>query len=259
MKVTRIASGSVQGFGKNKYVVPIAYRFAHLGFYTNVLNLVKGSTILYTGFQQGANYAANLSGTGYADLDNNLDQWDINQSGVVSWYMISAYSLNGLGNYSADPVIINGWTELRDSAGTGSTILTGISGLFDQSNFWSTNESGTVSWTASLTGRHFWVSPLVTNQAEWITITNWWWDNRHTLQAIMLPNILTHAIVDSGSVAPSANLDSEYWVQPLSIDVGTSGIVFQSELSAAVTCTVTVSAPAEAKFVGSATYNTPAI
>lgn len=93
----------------------------------------------------------------------------------------------------------------------------------------------------------YWFSPASTS---WYTLSNWYSDINHTLSATNLPNSSTDVIVLS-TVAPFIDLDSPSWVQPNSINTGTTTVTFSSQNAVNVTCTITGSA----EFLGNSTFN----
>jgi hypothetical protein len=93
----------------------------------------------------------------------------------------------------------------------------------------------------------YWYSPQSTS---WYTLSNWYGDINHTVAATNLPDSSTNVIILS-SVGPFINLDSPYWVQPNTINTGTTTITFSSQNAVNVTCSIT----GTAFFQGNATYN----
>jgi hypothetical protein len=93
----------------------------------------------------------------------------------------------------------------------------------------------------------YWYSPQTTS---WYILSNWFSDINHTIEATNLPRSTTDVIILS-SIAPFIDLDSPSWVQPNSINTGTSTVIFSSLNAVNVTCTITGSAV----FLGNSTFN----
>ena len=100
--------------------------------------------------------------------------------------------------------------------------------------------------TPSGAGKYFYS----TSSTDWSSLSNWFTNVQHTLQASTLPTSATDVVV-LGNVAPVVNLDAQYWIQPNSINSGTAGIVFNSAAFGNVTCSIS----GQATFNGNSTYN----
>lgn len=100
--------------------------------------------------------------------------------------------------------------------------------------------------TPSGTGKYFYS----TSSTDWSSLSNWFTNSNHTLQAGTLPTSATDVII-LGNVAPVVDLDAQYWIQPNSINAGTAGIVFNSSAFGNVTCSIS----GQATFNGNSTYN----
>lgn len=100
--------------------------------------------------------------------------------------------------------------------------------------------------TPSGAGKYFYS----TSSTDWSSLSNWFTNVQHTLQASTLPTSATDVVV-LGEVAPIVNLDAAYWIQPNSINAGTAGIVFTSNNFGNVTCSIS----GNATFNGNSTYN----
>jgi hypothetical protein len=86
---------------------------------------------------------------------------------------------------------------------------------------------------------------------NWYSVYNWWTNSNHTTQATTLPPASADVVVIEGTVSPVVNLDSPSWIQPDSINAGTTGITFTSQNFGNVTCSIS----GNATFEGNATYN----
>lgn len=93
----------------------------------------------------------------------------------------------------------------------------------------------------------YWYSPQTTS---WYTLSNWFGDINHTITATDLPRSTTDVII-LDNVGPFIDLDMPNWIQPLSIDTGTTTVTFSSQNHVNVTCSIT----GTAIFLGNATYN----
>ena len=100
--------------------------------------------------------------------------------------------------------------------------------------------------TPSGAGKYFYS----TSSTDWSSMSNWFTNVQHTIQASTLPTSATDVVV-LGSVAPVVDLDAAYWVQPKSINSGTAGIVFGSSSYGNVSCDIV----GNATFNGTSTYN----
>jgi hypothetical protein len=128
-----------------------AHPYSNLGYFTNTIKLTSGSSKLYLDKGTGASVVANISGVYDFELDGNDDQWSTDNSGVVSWYMISAHPYLNLGYNTNTSNLINGITILWNGAGTGASTVTNTSGVYDfeldgNDDQWSTNNNGIISW-----------------------------------------------------------------------------------------------------------------
>ena len=103
-------------------------------------------------------------------------------------------------------------------------------------------ESGPVSTV----GKYFYS----TSSTDWSSLSNWFTNSSHTTQAATLPTSATDVVI-LGDVAPLVDLDAVYWVQPNSINSGTTGIVFTSAIFGNVSCDIT----GNATFNGNSTFN----
>lgn len=111
---------------------------------------------------------------------------------------------------------------------------------------------GVILEIVSTVGKYFWAGPY--DDPFWNLLTSWWINPQRTAQATQYPTSATNVVVLSGSGIPYVNLDLPTWVQPLSIDTGTTGITFYSNESRSVTCSVTATSPGIMLFTGSAYY-----
>lgn len=94
--------------------------------------------------------------------------------------------------------------------------------------------------TPSGIGKYFYS----TSSTDWSSLSNWYTDVQHTIQAGSLPTSATDVVI-LGNIAPNVDLDAAYWIQPNSINCGDTGIVFTSETYQTVTCNI----------VGNPTFN----
>jgi len=100
--------------------------------------------------------------------------------------------------------------------------------------------------TPSGAGKYFYS----TSSTDWSSLSNWFTNVQHTIQASTLPTSATDVVV-LGNVAPVVDLDAVYWIQPNSINSGTAGIVFGSASYGNVSCNIV----GNATFNGTSTYN----
>lgn len=103
-------------------------------------------------------------------------------------------------------------------------------------------------------GKYFWASSYSNNSDQWWNLNSWWRDDSHTLLASRPPTADTDAVI-LGSVVPYADLDRPGWIQPKSIDAGTTGITFYSALSNTITCNVSAVSPGVVTFTNNSTFN----
>lgn len=104
-------------------------------------------------------------------------------------------------------------------------------------------------------GKYFWASSSSNNLDKWWNLASWWSDEAHTSQANTLPTNTIDVIVVNGSVVPYVDLDRQGWVQPQSIDAGTTGITFYSALSNTVTCNLSATSPGTVTFTNNSSFN----
>ena len=104
-------------------------------------------------------------------------------------------------------------------------------------------------------GVYFWSSSSSNNLNQWWNVKSWWVDVDHLQTASKIPLSSTDAII-TGSVAPYIDLDRQGWVQPQSINTGTTGLTAYSNVSFPITCPITTTNTAGAAiFTGNASYN----
>ena len=105
-------------------------------------------------------------------------------------------------------------------------------------------------------GEYFWATANESNPV-WSNLNFWWYDNAHAVQATQLPLSTTNVKVLADSAIPFVELSAASWVQPASINSGTTGIIFYSQAPYSITCSITAISPAVALFTGGAVYNLP--
>ena len=137
----------------------VAHPFSHLtSYYSNDETLVSNYSVLYNDNGTAASTAANLSGIYDFESDGNNDEWYTTSEGVIYWNMIivhldvillgeNIYAYDGGGGNPA----VNGTTVMYSSQGTGSTIVTNLSGENDitgegDNESWSIDAFGILSW-----------------------------------------------------------------------------------------------------------------
>lgn len=99
-------------------------------------------------------------------------------------------------------------------------------------------------------GKYFYSPYHDYDRDKWWNILSWWSNAGHTIQATELPTSSSDVIIIS-SVAPMVDLDRQDWVQPNTINSGSTGITFTSQLSGNVSCNIT----GNATFNGNSTFN----
>lgn len=103
-------------------------------------------------------------------------------------------------------------------------------------------------------GVYFWSSSSSNNLDQWWNVKSWWVDADHLQTASKIPLSSTDAII-IGSVAPYIDLDRQGWVQPKSINAGTTGLTARSAVAFPITCNIITTPPTALTFAGNATYN----
>ena len=73
---------------------------------------------------------------------------------------------------------------------------------------------------------------------DWYNLANWYGTSNRTSQATVLPNANTDVIIQNGSATPIVDMDNVAWVQPKSINCGTTGIEFDSLVGASISCNI---------------------
>jgi hypothetical protein len=99
-------------------------------------------------------------------------------------------------------------------------------------------------------GKYFYAPYHDYDRDKWWNLQSWFGNSSHTVHATELPNSSADVVV-LGSVPPTADLDRQDWVQPNTINSGTTGVTFTSQLSGNVSCDIT----GQATFNGNSTYN----
>ena len=142
--------------GVISWTISIVHPYANLGYYTNTPDLIKGSTVLYSGQYSSSPFVPGLTGTEDLDGDGNLDRWNTNNQGVINWSMIIVHPYQRLGYYSDDQILIKNSSVIWTGAGTGAVPLVSANGGgFDadddgNNDTWFTNGQGIVSWTMTI-------------------------------------------------------------------------------------------------------------
>jgi hypothetical protein len=103
-------------------------------------------------------------------------------------------------------------------------------------------------------GKYFWAASSGNDFDKWWNITSWWADYNHTQAANFLPTTETDVVI-LGTVVPYVDLDRQDWVQPQSINAGTTGITFYSALSDTVSCNISAMDPGIVTFTNNSTFN----
>ena len=106
-----------------------------------------------------------------------------------------------------------------------------------------------------LYGKYFWASSSSNNLDKWWNLASWWADDALTKPATRLPTGTTDVTIALGSVVPYVDLDIQGWIQPQSIDAGTTGITFYSALSNTVSCNISAVNPGLVTFTNNSSYN----
>lgn len=99
--------------------------------------------------------------------------------------------------------------------------------------------------------RMYWYTNTTANDADkWFTLGSWYADANHTVPSTVLPDGGISVTI-LGNYGPYVDLDNVNWVQPMSINTGTAGMIFKSLTYK----TVTINIVGDATFIGNATYN----
>lgn len=206
-------------------------------YYTDTATLNNQTTVLWGGFGTGATTVANITGVADIDVDGNNELWTTNNTGIISWYTISAHPYRNLGYYTNTEFLDNGITILWSGFGTGATRVTNISGIgrldLDSFNdYWTTDQNGVLSWIMiPLIGRYWFSS----GNSDWYALSSWFLDSAMISSANTLPLSTTDVVILSGGVKPYVNLDDGRWRDPSSINAEGTGITFYSRYGAGVT------------------------
>ena len=136
----------------NQVIVAVLSGSTPSFYYSNDDEVINGTTIAWREQGTGSTRVYNVSGSG-TDIneDGNDDFWYTNGSGIVSFYMISAYPYRHFGFYSADQQLVNRSSKLFLSQGTGSLPLTLEGGVADvdgdgNNDTWSTDSDGVLTY-----------------------------------------------------------------------------------------------------------------
>lgn len=101
-------------------------------FYTDTPQLVNGTTVLWS--SQGTTASAVALHSAYSDVDadGDIDVWVTNESGVITWYMLSAHPYPQFYGYSDTPEIRqDGYTKLWTKPGSSAVAVALSSGTAD--------------------------------------------------------------------------------------------------------------------------------
>ena len=99
-------------------------------------------------------------------------------------------------------------------------------------------------------GKYWYTSTSANDADKWETISSWYTDPNHRHLAADLPDSSTDVII-LGSIRPYADIDLPGWVQPLSINSGSTGVEFYSNNFGNISCDII----GNSTFSGNATYN----
>lgn len=102
----------------------------------------------------------------------------------------------------------------------------------------------------SIVGKYFYTTSSNGLDNVWWNLSNWWSDSSHTIQATTLPTSSMDVIILPPTNA-IVDLDRTDWVQPKSINSGSVGVSFISQLSGNVSCDIV----GDATFNGNSTFN----
>lgn len=103
-----------------------------------------------------------------------------------------------------------------------------------------------------ITGTYFYAASSTNDLNKWWSLSSWWGDLAHIVNANHLPISSTNVMVLS-TIPPYADIDRTDWVQPSSIDTGTAGAEFYSIEHNILTLNITGSAT----FSGNIVYQKP--
>ena len=137
---------------ENHVISTILSGAVHAEYYTDDETIISDSTTLWNGQGTGAIKVVNLSGSGI-DLndDGNDDIWRTNNTGIVTWYMISAHPYYHFGFYSAHESLTSNTSKLFLGKGTGALPLSLGGGVADvdgdgNNDTWSTDLDGVITY-----------------------------------------------------------------------------------------------------------------
>ena len=110
--------------------------------------------------------------------------------------------------------------------------------------------AGSGGTPSPVVGKYFYSPYNDYDRNKWWNIQSWWSNETHTVQATELPTSTTDVIILS-PVAPIVDLDRQDWIQPKTINSGSTGVSFTSQVHNNVSCDIT----GNATFNGNSTYN----
>jgi hypothetical protein len=132
---------------------------------------------LYNGQGSGALPAAEASGLDDVNNDNNLDDWNINNAGIITWQTHISYPnsvfINGL-TYYYDGNIVNGTTKMYTGPYSGDPVWTYGSGDYTTGNAYDWDGDGNLdTWVIGNDGTlHFYMYLLYSNTYSLYSFSN---------------------------------------------------------------------------------------
>lgn len=135
--------------------VKVSYRYPHLGYFSADKELINGTSKLFYTEYNTADPLRSLSGISDIDKDGNLDVWQTDNQGTVSWRMQVVYPYSyGTELFAGDEIPIKGSTRMYDSPGTGAVIVPNLSGEGvdidgkGRLDSWKTDSKGILTWSS---------------------------------------------------------------------------------------------------------------
>lgn len=158
---------STDEFGQISFAMITAHPYKQFGdYWTDEPILSSGVSVLWSGKGTGATLIANTVSTTAVDVngDGSVDVWFTNSDGVIRWTMVAAHPWAQFIGFTDAPILQSGVTVLWNEKGSGSSVLSSLSGVWDvdaEGNLdkWSTNENGIITW-ATLTA-HPYIQPFL--------------------------------------------------------------------------------------------------
>jgi len=133
------------------------YLQSQLGpYYTDTPELTSGVSILWNDYKSSARLVNSINGIYDFEGDGDLDAWQTNSVGRLTWSLSAIHPYFKFNRYYADtPVLVKGVSKLWDKPGTSARVVSAENGLNfidgdSDLDYWTTDNNGVIDWKTSI-------------------------------------------------------------------------------------------------------------